>query len=64
MMLDPWWGSGPNVGLWVNILHVSALSVSSPLLPLILRDVSFFKAPAAVLLRFIKYQEHFSHALH
>ena len=43
MMLDPWWGNGPNVGLRVNILHVSALSVSSLVLPLILRDVSFFR---------------------
>ena len=42
-MLDSWWGIGPNLGLWVNILHVSALSVSSLVLPLILRDVSFFR---------------------
>ena len=42
-MLDSWWGDGPIVGLWVNNLHVSALSVSSLLLPLILRDVSFFR---------------------
>ena len=42
-MLDSWWGIGPKVGLWVNILHVSALSVSSLVLPLILRDVSFLR---------------------
>ena len=40
-MLDSWWGIEPKVGLWVNILHVSALSVSSLVLSLILRDVSF-----------------------
>ena len=43
MVLDSWWGIGPNLGLWVNILHVSALSVSSLILPLTLRDVSFKK---------------------